>query len=71
MTDTIPTSMYLHRNGMFHLEISKFNPTDSRDPPVQEPQFELLKISADDHLIIQKKSPKIINEVFLLFHYIC
>jgi len=56
---------------MFHSEISKFHPTDRQDPPVQEHQFELLKIPADDHLIILKKSPEIFTEVFLQFHYIC
>jgi len=58
MIDTILTSMYLHHNGMFHSEITKYHPTDRQDPPVQEHQFELLKIPADDHLIIQKKSPR-------------
>jgi len=56
---------------MFHLEISKFHPNDRRDPPVQEHQFEFLKIPADDHLIIDKISPEIFTEVFLQFHYIC
>lgn len=56
---------------MFHLEISKFRPTDRQDPPVQEHKLELLKIPADDRLIIQKKSPEIFTEVYLQFHYIC
>jgi hypothetical protein len=65
MTDS---SVYLQHNGMFHLEISKFH---RKEPPVQEYQFGLLKIPADDQLIIQKISPKIITEVSLQFHYIC
>ena len=71
MSDTTLTSMYLHQNGMFHSEISKFHQTDRQDLPVQERQFELFKIPADDHLIIQNKSPEIFTQVILQFHYIC
>ena len=70
-TDTNLSSMCLHHNGMPHLKIPKFHPSECQDPPVQEHQFGLFKIPAGDHLTIQNKLPKIINEVLLQFHFIC
>jgi hypothetical protein len=54
MTDTTLTSMYLYKNGMLHSEITKFHPNDRQCPPVQEHQFELLKVPEDHRLIIKK-----------------